>query len=199
MIDNSGIYKALAAVINATGGKGSGWTVGGSAGLLLRKLPLQASPRDLDVYCDDEDTHLIYDLLKPYAVDEPAESITDMYRSRLCHFIIHDVQVELVGGFEVTAKDSFYRTEVKRLLIPFGDRLDVEGSALAANVVPLAHELWFNALRDRTDRVDLIADAFRDETDGKALQAIEAANRFSEHAKLYVRSIISARKAGRFH
>lgn len=196
MNDNRLIYRALASVIDATCSDCPDWIVGGSAGLLLRKLPLQARPRDLDLYCDNEDVEGIYDKLSGFAVDEPEWSVTDIYRSRLCHFNIDGVSVELVGGFEVTAGESFYRTEVKGLLIPYGDRLIVEGTSKAAYVVPLAHELWFNALRDREDRVQLITESFNHAADGMALRAIEAANRFSEQARQYVHSSISEWKAG---
>ncbi|WP_307467180.1 hypothetical protein [Paenibacillus harenae] len=196
MNDNRQIFRALASVIDATGSECPDWIVGGSAGLLLRKLPLQARPRDLDLYCDDEDVDGIYDKLNRFAIDEPEWSETDIYRSRLCHFDIEGVSVELVGGFEVTTGDSFYHTEVKRLLIPYGDRLLVEGTSKSAHVVPLAHELWFNALRAREDRVQLIAESFNHSADGTALRAIEAANRFSEQACQYVHSSISEWKAG---
>ncbi|MGO4539735.1 hypothetical protein [Paenibacillus sp. 2TAB19] len=196
MNENKQIYRALASVIDVTGSDCPNWIVGGSAGLLLRKLPLLASPRDLDLYCDDEDVERIYNKLSRYAVDEPDLSITNMYRSRLCHFNIEGVSVELVGGFEVTSADSFYHTDVKKLLIPYGTKLTVNGTAKQANVVPLAHELWFNALRAREDRVQLIAESFNHSADGPALRAIEAVNRFSEQARQYVHSFISESKAG---
>ncbi|MBD2869645.1 nucleotidyltransferase family protein [Paenibacillus arenilitoris] len=198
MTDNEPIHEALAAIVHATASPGASWVVGGSAGLMLRGLPLAAEPRDLDIYCDDEDVALIYEALRQYAVDEPELSVTGMYRSRLCHFHIKGIQVELVGGFQVTADGCRYVTDVKNLLIPYGDVVSFGDGSREAAVVPLAHELWFNRLRGREDRVALIANAFaaapgRHE---EALEAIEAGNSFTAAAKSGVRRLIGLREAG---
>ncbi len=145
---------ALRKIAQRTGEDG-GWVVGGSAGLALRGLALQQPPRDLDIYADEADAQAIHRLLEPYAVDCQQESRTERYRSILSHYEIEGVPVELVGGFEVRAHGSFYRIEVQELLIPFG--LVTAGSPI--RIAPLAHELWFNVLRDREDRLQQIGGA----------------------------------------
>ncbi|WP_051250781.1 hypothetical protein [Paenibacillus harenae] len=198
MTETKLIYDALAAIIRATKPDISSWIVGGSAGLMLRGLPLTAEPRDLDIYCDEEDVFPVYEALKQYAVDVPALSITGMYRSTLCHFRIEGVWVEVVGGFQVAAAGCRYVTAVRELLIPFGDVIPLEDSPDAVAVVPLAHELWFNLLRERADRVELIAEAFAADPDRHegALQAIEAGNSFTCDAKSVIRRILTRGKAG---
>jgi hypothetical protein len=198
MTEHERIHKALAAVTKATQSSPAKWVIGGSASLMLRGLPLSAEPRDLDLYCDDEDVQSIYQALKTFALDEPAISITDMYRSKLSHFRIHDVQVELVGGFHVKACGSHYETMVRKLLMLFAEQVHLNEDELTVSIVPLAHELWFNYLRDRMDRVDLIAQAFAEAPalHEDALLAIEANNTFSMEAKRSLHHLISAREAG---
>lgn len=192
MTDESNIIRALAAV-NRLAGSGN-WVVGGSAGLLLRGFELPAKPRDLDLYCDEEDMRLLHDRLRPYAIDVPAYSETDIYRSWLSHYELEGVRVELVGGFRVTAFDCFYRTEVREVLLPLGLPVTTDGLAAASVVVPLAHELWFNALRGRPDRVKPIAEAFAADPSAhqKALGIIEARNSFSPDAVSEVHRWISS-------
>lgn len=198
MNEQSHIHKALATVIHATESSSFKWVVGGSAGLMLRGLSLSAQPRDLDLYCDEEDAYAIYMLLREYAVDEPTVSVTDMYRSMLCHFNIHHVQVELVGGFQVTALGCRYETNVRNLLVPYGEQVSLTDQSVLATIVPLAHELWFNALRGRQDRVELIVQAFAEAPaiHERALLAIEAENSFTEDAKQNLRRFIMEREAG---
>ncbi|NIK77574.1 hypothetical protein FHS15_002710 [Paenibacillus castaneae] len=185
MTEKERIHKALAVIIRATESSSSKWIVGGSAGLLLRGVPMDAEPRDLDIYCDDEDVQSIYQALIEYAVDEPVISITGIYRSRLCHFVIENVQVELVGGFVVSALGCRYETEVRKLLMLYGEELTWAAISHPAVVVPLAHELWFNVLRGRMDRVELIINAFAEapERHEEALRAIERNNTFTAEAK----------------
>lgn len=198
MIETIHIQKALATVIQATESGPAKWIVGGSAGLMLRGIPLSAEPRDLDIYCDDEDMFTIFQSLREFAVDEPTVSVTGMYRSRLCHFQIHNVQVELVGGFQVTATGCHYETAVRELLIPYGERIKLSGTSLGVYVVPLAHELYFNVLRGRSDRVQLIVQAFAEapEMHERAFQAIESSNTFTEAVKCNIRRFINEREAG---
>lgn len=145
---------ALREIAQRTGEDG-GWVVGGSAGLALRGLELERPPRDLDLYADEADARAIHRLLAPYAVDTQEESRTERYRSVLSHYEIEGVSVELVGGFEVRAHASCYRLEVREVLIPLA--LSVAGSPV--KIAPLAHELWFNVLRDREDRLRQIGEA----------------------------------------
>jgi hypothetical protein len=198
MTEISDIQKALATVKQATKSCPSKWVVGGSAGLMLRAIPLSAVPRDLDIYCDDEDVDFIFQSLREFAADEPTVSITGMYRSTLCHFYIHNVQVELVGGFQVKASGCHYKTAVRELLIPYGDRIKLGGTSQSVYVAPLAHELCFNVLRGRSDRVQLIVQAFTEayETHVGALQAIELSNTFTEAVKISIRGLINEREAG---
>ncbi|MGM0880480.1 MAG: nucleotidyltransferase domain-containing protein [Bacillota bacterium] len=198
MTEMKHIQKALATVIHATESKPSKWVVGGSAGLMLRGIPLSAAPRDLDIYCDDEDMYSIFQSLREFAVDEPTVSVTGMYRSRLCHFHIHNVQVELVGGFQVKASGCHYATAVRELLIPYGKRIKLSGTSQSVYVAPLAHELCFNMLRGRSDRVQLIVQAFAEapEIHTGALQAIELGNAFTEPVKCSIHRLINEREAG---
>lgn len=198
MTENERIQKALATIIKATQSSNTSWIVGGSAGLMLRDLPLQSEPNDLDIYCDEEDIDSIYELLKAYATDEPTISVSEIYRSKLCHFTIHEVQVELVGGFHVSAYDCQYVTNVKGLLLAYAEQVELFDESLEVNIVPLAHELWFNALRGRKDRVQLIIEAFTDAPaiHENALQAIEAYNSLTATAKLSIRRWIREREAG---
>lgn len=185
MTEYERIQKALAVIIRATESSPVKWIVGGSAGLLLREIPLEAEPRDLDIYCDDDDVRTIYDLLYKYAIDEPELSVTDMYRSILCHFVIEGVQVELVGGFVVSAQGCRYETAVNELLLPLGERVTWDGNTFETVVVPLAHELWFNFLRERMDRVQVILKAYAEmpASHESALKAIELSNTFTVEAK----------------
>ncbi|WP_141501040.1 hypothetical protein [Paenibacillus luteus] len=198
MTEQQRIHKALAAIIQATEQSSSPWIIGGSTGLMLRGIPLTADPRDLDLYCDDEDIDDLYKTLSSFAIDEPVISVTDMYRSRLCHFIIHEVQVELVGGFRVQAGGSAYETMVRKLLLPFSDQAYMDSSGLSASVVPLAHELWFNYLRGRADRVEIIVRAFAGSPSKHegALAAIERSNVFTIEAQRSLHHLISAGEVG---
>ncbi|RCW51122.1 nucleotidyltransferase domain-containing protein [Paenibacillus prosopidis] len=198
MTEMKHIQKTLATVIQATESSQSKWIVGGSAGLMLRGIPLSAAPRDLDIYCDDEYMHSIFQSLKEFAVDEPTVSVTGMYRSRLCHFHIQNVQVELVAGFQVKASGCRYETAVRELLIPYGDRIKLGGESQSVYVTPLAHELCFNMLRGRSDRVQLIVQAFAEapEIHAGALQAIELGNAFTEAVKCRIHRLINEREAG---
>ncbi|OBZ17801.1 hypothetical protein [Bacillus sp. FJAT-26390] len=198
MTEHERIHKALAVLIDATGSCNANWVVGGSASLMLRGLPLPAKPRDLDIYCDDEDVASIYESLRAFAVDEPAISVTAMYRSTLSHFLIHGVQVELVGGFQVQAAGNLYETRVRELLIPHAEHIQLYEQECPVPIVPLAHELWFNYLRNRMDRVELIVQAFAEapKNHEAALRAVETNNTFTAKAKENVHHLISVREAG---
>lgn len=196
MTDREGINKALAAVIKLAGS--GNWVVGGSAGLLLRGVSLTTQPRDLDLYCDQGDMPRLHEALRFHAIDEPACSETSIYRSWLSHYEVEGIRLELVGGFRVTAHDCVYRTEVREVLQPLGLPVRVEEHLSTASVVPLAHELWFNALRDRADRVQTIVKAFvvQPAVHEKALQVIERRNELSPVATREIRQWLSQREAG---
>ena len=179
----SGIGEPLAQALEVIAGAVSRleakWLIGGSTGLLLRGLELPSPPRDLDLYADDEAARTLHAALRPYAVDEQQLSVSPIYRSILSHYEIHGVQVELVGGFVVAAGQDRYTVEVEDVLEPL--RLPVSIGAFEAGIVPLAHELWFNMLRAREDRVSLITTHMRKEPGlhQEALWLIAARNELS--------------------
>lgn len=192
------VYHALSTLSSLLHDVTAKWIVGGSAGLLLRGLPLSAMPRDIDIYCDDSDLLSIYEALRHYAVDQPHYSETNMYRSTLAHFEIQGMPIELVGGFQVHASKSSYEVRVSDLLVPYGEKVKLPGGRSELLVVPLAHELWFNQLRGREDRVEIIAEAFVQmrSQHTPALQAIEESNLFQADIVDHVHHIISLEKAG---
>lgn len=198
MTEMERIHNALAVVKKATEASSAKWVIGGSTSLMLRGLPLSALPRDLDIYCDEEDIAAIHKALEPYALDQPALSETGMYRSILSHYLIEGIQVELVGGFHVKASGSLYVTMVRNVLLAYSDLIELIETDIAVPVVPLAHELWFNFLRDRMDRVDLVAQAYAKAPalHERALLAIEEYNAFTAEAKRSLHLIISTREAG---
>jgi hypothetical protein len=65
--------------------------------------------------------------------------------------------VEAVGGFSVHKNGSHYYAEAAYFLQQYALKVDVQGTVFA--VMPLAHELLFNMLRDRPDRYEAIATA----------------------------------------
>ncbi|GKU79553.1 hypothetical protein [Paenibacillus sp. L3-i20] len=198
MREDSTIRAALASIIEAAGS--DRWMLGGSAGLLLRGIGLPSGPRDIDLYCDDADIPFVHHALQQYAIDEPEISVTDIYRSTLSHYLIENYRVELVGGFQITAHGCLYRTEVNRVLRRYGLSLDVGNIEMkrVVHIVPLAHELWFNALRNRVDRVQLISSAIRI-APGKheaAFALIEESNNFPKNTINHVHSWIDDQKEG---
>lgn len=164
-----------------TRGADSIWLVGGSTGLLLQGVQLNALPRDLDLYADRRAAEDLHMALRRYATDDQTESETPIYRSILSHYEMNGVKVELVGAFEVRAMDSEYCVEAEylarthALAMPFGKGETVR-------LMPLAHELVFNVLRDRPDRYEAIARVCRarePERHMRALDDLMARNRFS--------------------
>jgi hypothetical protein len=135
------------------------WLVGGSCGLLLQEVEIEKPPRDLDIYVDAKAAPVIYEALRMYATDQLMRSQTGIYVSVLSHFVIANVPVEVVGGFEVNAEQSHYKVEVGDLLEDFG--VSYEMKSCQIGLMPLAHELVFNILRQRPDRYKAIADKMR--------------------------------------
>ncbi|MDO3679186.1 hypothetical protein [Paenibacillus ehimensis] len=157
------------------------WLVGGSTGLLLQGVQLDALPRDLDLYADRRHAEALHMALRRFAIDDQTESETSIYRSTLSHYEMRGVKVELVGAFEVRAMDSEYRVEADYLarthapVVPYGGEE-------AVRLMPLAHELVFNVLRDRPDRFEAIAKVCRvqePERHRLALDDLISRNRFS--------------------
>ncbi|WP_138753488.1 hypothetical protein [Paenibacillus sinopodophylli] len=186
-------HLALAAIKQAIEPTLAEWVIGGSTSLMLRGLPLTAPPRDLDIYCDLEDVETIHTALMPYALDTPALSVTEMYRSVLSHYSVHGVQVELVGGFRVESSAGVYKTKVREMLLLFTEWVQLKDTMLKLPVVPLAHELWFNFMRGREDRVELIAKAYASSPakHEAAFRAIEESNSFTKVAKETLRELLA--------
>jgi hypothetical protein len=162
-MENAYPSAALAALADRLAGCGSLWVVGGSTGLALRGAKLDRPPRDLDIYADEHEVMNIHQRLGDYASDRPELSQTERYRSVLSHYSVHGTVVELVGGFIMTTAGNRYRTEVGSLLHTAGDSFVVKGRDV--RVVPLAHELLFNVLREREDRASLIGGLIRQQPD----------------------------------
>ncbi|RXZ76874.1 hypothetical protein EBB07_31725 [Paenibacillaceae bacterium] len=187
------LIEVLSRISHAIGNPSVPWVVGGSGGLLLQGIQLPAPPRDLDLYVDEQEAAIVHRALAAYAVDEPAYSSTGMYRSLLSHYRIENMDVELVSGFEVSAGEELYRTEVRDVLWPLG--LKPAPGVGDYRVVPLAHELVFNMLREREDRLKLIAAAIAAEPKA-ALPAFEmliARNRFSASFVSRLQSVLSCK------
>ncbi|WP_411347346.1 hypothetical protein [Paenibacillus sp. WLX2291] len=137
------------------------WLLGGSCGLLLQGVQLERSPRDIDLYADgpaisglDEQLRHSFALL-----DGPELNETRMYRSTLSHYQGEDCTIELVGDFEVRARESYYRVHVDRTLYMAATMVELNGHTV--RLMPLEHELIFNLLRDRADRYEAIAEQLR--------------------------------------
>jgi hypothetical protein len=154
---------ALARLAALLEGCNAPWIVGGSTGLALRGARLERAPRDLDVYVDKESVSLVHDRLRVYALDEPENNATERYRSILSHYRLADTLVELVGDFRVSALQSVYSTEVGNFLFPYSDRVQIDGHLIP--LVPLAHELIFNMLRERKDRALLAGELIHLQSD----------------------------------
>lgn len=158
----SEIVEALRQFAALTADSGVRWVVGGSAGLALRGARLPAAPRDLDIYADAVAVRALHVKLAEQALDGPAWDESGSYRSLLAHYRLGEVQVELVGDFEVRALASYYVTEVDRFLYAEGDELRFEDGT-SVRLVPLAHEMIFNLLRARPDRTAAVGELMRAE------------------------------------
>ncbi len=132
------------------------WLLGGSMGLMLRGLPCIQQPRDIDIYIDHKDSARVHEALHAFASHPPRFSETDMYESTLCHYYVLGVQVEVVCDFRVQTLSCLYQVEVAVLATYFQEFAKLDES-VNIPVIPLAHELLFNLLRQRSDRYVLIA------------------------------------------
>ena len=150
--------------------------IGGSCGLLLQSVPIGSVPNDLDIYVDAREASLFHRALRRYAADEQQYSETDKYCSVLSHYHIGDVAVELVAGFTVKVPGALYRIDIANVMKPFGCQVVLDGTEVG--VMPLAHELLFNVLRDRPDRYEAVAETMRKDLSRHlpALKAIVAMN-----------------------
>ena len=193
MDDKSRIERALGRIAGRLDGAGIAWVVGGSAGLMLRGLELPSPPRDLDLYADPADARAMHEALGEWAIDRPVRSVTERYESILSHYRIDDVQVELVGGFVVSDRGCRYEARVRDVLLPESEFCALEPGGTGVAIVPLAHELWFNWLRGRRDRMELIACAIAADPERhlRAFRALTAAGRFTPEAVADVESLLA--------
>ncbi|MFB6362515.1 hypothetical protein ACFCP7_00455 [Paenibacillus elgii] len=173
------------------------WLVGGSTGLLLQGVELSTLPRDLDLYADRRDAEALHVALRPFATDEQTRSETSIYRSLLSHYEMNGVKVELVGAFEVRAMDSEYLVEAEYLARTHASAV-LYGEGEAVRLMPLAHELVFNVLRDRPDRYEAIARVCRvrePERHRLVLDDLIARNRFSGELADRLRTLLDPKAA----
>lgn len=126
------------------------WLLGGSCGLLLQGVELQQAPRDIDVYADIAAAKALHRCAPGRKLDEPAVDKTGPYASLLSHYQVGECSLELVGGFEVWARQSWYRTQIEQVLAPYAYEAQMDSYRL--RLMPLGHELLFNLLRGREDR-----------------------------------------------
>jgi hypothetical protein len=163
------------------------WLIGGSCGLLLQGVALNATPRDLDIYTDMPGAEEIHHALSAFSIDEPVEDQSGLYRSVLSHYAISGIKVELVAGFEVAAYDSFYKVEASflynkyapEMIIPSETDPTVDNGAIEIplKLMPLEHELLFNILRNRPDRYLAIAEVLVCRTIGMSAALLELIER----------------------
>lgn len=133
--------------------------IGGSCGLAMQGVDIGKIPRDIDMYYDRVQRDILHSILLPYQKAAPHESETERYRSILSHYELEGCLVECVGAFEVRAYDSIYSVEIGGWMKNHTVQVTVEG--MDVTLMPLVHELAFNLLRDRMDRVESIACVMR--------------------------------------
>ncbi|WP_322922552.1 hypothetical protein [Paenibacillus campi] len=148
--------EKLADVLNPSAPQ-TNWLLGGSCSLLLQGIQLEQAPRDIDLYADSAAIPKLHNALAQslHVLDRPQLNETRMYRSVLSHYETEACTVELVGDFEVRARESYYRVHVDKLLYPASVPVAVGGVSI--RLMPLPHELIFNLLRDRSDRYEAIS------------------------------------------
>ena len=153
------LETALGSIAEELDGIGPGkpplWLLGGSCGLLLHGVQLSAAPRDIDLYCDLEDTAQLHQALLRYTVCAPEEDYSGGCYSLRGLYFIGEAKVELVGGFRIGAGSGQYSVNL-RTLQPHAPKCACEGIGRVA-LMPLVHELIFNLLRGRDERCHAIA------------------------------------------
>ncbi|WP_440109857.1 hypothetical protein [Paenibacillus sp. QZ-Y1] len=135
------------------------WLLGGSCGLLLQQVELQQAPRDIDIYADIAAAKELHKSAPGMVLDEPVVDKTGPYASLLSHYQVGNCALELVGGFEVWSRKSWYRIEIEHVLAQHAAEAQIGPYTL--RLMPLAHELLFNLLRGRSDRYEPIARQIR--------------------------------------
>lgn len=168
------------------------WLIGGSCGLLLQGVEVAKPPRDIDLYVDRSAVPAVHAKLLEWADDEPQYSETPIYRSTLSHYDISGHTLEMVGGFEVETSGCLYAVDTK-LLEPYATVTNIGNGRM--KLMPLAHELLFNLLRQRQDRYNAIAAAMRAEPGrhDPALQELLRRGRWSDDVLLKVQAAMEVR------
>lgn len=141
----------------------AGWMLGGSCSLLIQEVCLSKPPQDIDIYADSQTAVKIHNSWKEASIDVQEWNETSMYRSLLSHYTCCDCPVELVGQFHIQTSWCRYETVVHDVL--WNHRILVSVGNQIIAIMPLSHELIFNLLRDRLDRVDAIAAVIRQHPD----------------------------------
>ncbi|MNO43172.1 hypothetical protein D3C76_333880 [compost metagenome] len=129
--------------------------LGGSCGLLLHGVGLNAAPQDIDLYADLEDAERLHDALGRYAVSGPQEDYSGgCFSLRSCYSFGH-ASIELICGFEIGHGSRKYSVDIERLLA-YAPVQYFTGIGLL-RLMPAAHELIFNMLRGKSERCECIA------------------------------------------
>ncbi|MBR2563215.1 MAG: hypothetical protein IKE29_01165 [Paenibacillus sp.] len=155
------LHRALLEMAEAWHRQPHTWLLGGSCGLMLQGVELQQAPRDIDVYADIAAAKSLHYCAPGRKLDEPVVDKTGPYASLLSHYQVGACTLELVGGFEVWARESWYRTQIEHVLAPNAYETHIDSYRL--RLMPLAHELLFNLLRGRKDRYIPISLRIREE------------------------------------
>jgi hypothetical protein len=171
---------------------GEAWLIGGSCGLLLQGVDIGKQPRDIDLYVDQSAVPIVHERLREWMTDGPQYSETPIYRSTLSHYDVAGHTLEVVGGFEVEALDCFYAVPAG-LLEKYAEEAHVGTGRM--KLMPLAHELLFNLLRQRPDRYRAVAAAMRakPEKHNPALRELLRRGRWSEGILRQVQSALEGR------
>ncbi|NGP56943.1 hypothetical protein FLT15_00735 [Paenibacillus thiaminolyticus] len=160
------------------------WMLGGSCGLVLQGVDIDREPRDIDMYADEAEAGSLHRAWGAWSADKPEWSFTDRYRSLLSHYRHERVTAELVGNFTVTTPECRYETVIVEGLWPVGPEHILGRHNI--RLMPLAHELVFNLLREREDRTEAIVRVMNREPDKHvaAMRAVwnrcRASSRFAE-------------------
>ncbi|BFH69316.1 MAG: hypothetical protein E6230_00065 [Paenibacillus dendritiformis] len=160
------------------------WMLGGSCGLVLQGVDIEREPRDIDLYADEAEADALHRAWGAWSADEPVWSVTGRYRSLLSHYRHDRVTAELVGSFTVTTPECRYETVIVGGLWPVGPEHEIGRRII--RLMPLAHELVFNLLREREDRTEAIVRVMNREPDKhvEAMRAVwdrcRASSRFTE-------------------
>ncbi|MDQ0915675.1 hypothetical protein [Paenibacillus sp. V4I5] len=170
------------------------WLIGGSCGLLLQNVDIGRSPRDLDIYVDDNDVTAVHASLLDYSVDVPIHSKTPIYASILSHYLINGNAVEVVGDFRVNALHSSYQVEASYLWENHSHSVTIDEHEV--RIMPLAHELLFNLLRNRPDRFEAIAKTMKafPELHMQALSDLMQRNRWGSEFERKLERLIDSSK-----